>query len=78
MASIVRDMNDAIVHRGPDDDGFFVDDGIALMTGKTAGDRHPDGKFATGTLNHLVEDKLAAFAQTRRNFGQSNRDNHST
>lgn len=55
-----------------------VDDGIALMTGKTAGDRQPDGKFATGTLNRLVEDKLAAFAQTRRNFGQSNRDNHST
>ncbi len=55
-----------------------VDDGIALMTGRTAGDRQPDGKFATGTLNRLVEDKLAAFAQTRRNFGQSNMDNHST
>ncbi len=28
--SIVRNMNNAIIHRGPDDDGFFVDDDVAL------------------------------------------------
>ena len=28
--AVVKDMADRIAHRGPDDEGFFVDDGIAM------------------------------------------------
>ena len=28
--SLVRKMNDSIAHRGPDDDGFYVDEKVAL------------------------------------------------
>src|SRR5947207_15917567 len=30
IAAIVRRMTDAIVHRGPDDDGAFVADGVGI------------------------------------------------
>jgi asparagine synthase (glutamine-hydrolysing) len=52
-ATLAR-MNDAIVHRGPDDDGTFVDDGVALGMRRLsiidlAGGRQPiateDGRF---------------------------------
>ena len=28
--SIVKDMADRIIHRGPDEDGYFVNDNIAM------------------------------------------------
>ena len=27
---IIKNMNNTIIHRGPDSDGFYVDDNIAL------------------------------------------------
>ncbi len=29
-AAVIRDMSDQIIHRGPDDDGYFVNDRVAL------------------------------------------------
>ncbi|GHD52523.1 ATP-dependent protease [Thalassobaculum fulvum] len=43
-----------------------VDQGLALMTGSPVGERGPDGTFAEGTVNRLVEDRLATFAKARR------------
>jgi lon-related putative ATP-dependent protease len=47
-----------------------IDEGIALLTGREAGERRPDGTFPEGTINRLVEDRLIAFAETRRRFGK--------
>jgi lon-related putative ATP-dependent protease len=48
-----------------------VDEGIELLTGRAAGARGADGQFPGGTVNRLVEDSLAGFAETRRRFGSS-------
>jgi hypothetical protein len=48
-----------------------VDEGIELLTGQAAGARGADGQFPEGTVNRLVEDSLAGFAETRRRFGSS-------
>jgi lon-related putative ATP-dependent protease len=37
-----------------------VDEGIALLTGREAGERGPDGRFPEGSFNAAVEDALAA------------------
>jgi predicted ATP-dependent protease len=46
-----------------------IDDGIALMTGRLAGDREADGCYPAGSINRLVEDRLRSFADARRRFG---------
>lgn len=43
-----------------------IDEGIALLTGMPAGSPEPDGGFAPGTLNRLVEDKLELYARRAR------------
>ncbi len=37
-----------------------VDEGLALLTGRDAGERGPDGRFPEGSFNAAVEQALAA------------------
>jgi predicted ATP-dependent protease len=43
-----------------------IDEGIALLTGRDAGERGADGRYPEGSVNRLVEDRLAQFAKARR------------
>ena len=45
-----------------------IDEGIALMTGRPAGERGADGMYPAGSVNRAVEDRLRAFASIRRSF----------
>ena len=47
-----------------------IDEGIQLLTGRAAGVRGSDGKYPEGTVNRVVEDRLAAFAKVRQVFGR--------
>ncbi len=47
-----------------------IDQGIALLTGRPAGERGADGMFPADSINRLVEDRLRAFARIRRSFGE--------
>jgi len=47
-----------------------IDEGIALLTGRAAGERGSDGLYPPQTINRLVEDRLHAFALIRQSFGQ--------
>jgi predicted ATP-dependent protease len=40
-----------------------VDEGIALLTGRPAGQRGSDGRFPEGTVHHLVEQRLRRYAE---------------
>jgi lon-related putative ATP-dependent protease len=51
-----------------------IDEGIEILTGVKAGERGTDGRFAAGTINRLVEDKLKSFAERGRSFGKTTRD----
>ena len=46
-----------------------VDQGIELLTGRPAGERGPDGRFPDGSINQLVEARLAGMAEIVRKFG---------
>ena len=37
-----------------------VDEGVALLSGREAGERGPDGRFPEGSVNAAVEQTLAA------------------
>jgi len=41
-----------------------VDQGLEILTGMTAGERNPLGRFPEGTVNHRVEQRLIEFAET--------------
>jgi len=43
-----------------------VDEGIALLTGRPAGDRNARGSYPPGTVNRLVEDRLGRFARAQQ------------
>ena len=43
-----------------------IDEGIALLTGRTAGARGADGSWPENTVNRLVEDRLTLFAKARK------------
>jgi predicted ATP-dependent protease len=45
-----------------------IDEGMALLTGKEAGERGPDGTFPEGTVNFLVDRRLREMAEQTRNF----------
>jgi lon-related putative ATP-dependent protease len=47
-----------------------VDEGIALLTGCSAGIRGANGAYPGGSVNGLVEDRLLAFARIRQTFGE--------
>jgi predicted ATP-dependent protease len=46
-----------------------IDEGIALLTGRPAGERGPEGAFAPDTVNGLVDAKLELYAEKRKAFG---------
>ena len=46
-----------------------IDEGIALLTGRSAGDRASDGKYPIRSVNRLVEDRLKQFAEIRKQAG---------
>ncbi len=48
-----------------------IDEGIALLTGCSAGKKESDGLFTDGSINRLVEDRLKSYAHIRQSFGQS-------
>lgn len=45
-----------------------IDQGIELLTGVAAGERDESGSFPEGSVNGLVEKRLAEFARTARSF----------
>ncbi|MFQ5479694.1 MAG: Lon protease family protein [Thermodesulfobacteriota bacterium] len=47
-----------------------INDGIEILTGKTAGIRGADGKYPAGTVNRKVEDKLRELAKGYKAFGR--------
>ncbi len=48
-----------------------IDQGMEILTGLSAGERGPSGHFADGTINRSVEERLLAFVEARRRFGQT-------
>ncbi len=46
-----------------------IDEGIALLTGRPAGERGPDGGFPPDTINGMVDARLRLYAGKRRAFG---------
>ncbi len=53
-----------------------VDEGIALLTGREAGDRGPDGTFPEGSVNRAAEDRLRELALKGKTFGKTGKDDH--
>jgi lon-related putative ATP-dependent protease len=51
-----------------------IDDAVALLTGIGAGAVDQAGKFPEGSVNRLVDDQLAAFAEQARRFIAGGRD----
>jgi lon-related putative ATP-dependent protease len=51
-----------------------VDQGIELLTGREAGERGPDGSYPEGSINRLVEARLADMAEVVRRFASHEGD----
>jgi predicted ATP-dependent protease len=51
-----------------------LDEGMALLTGRTPGARGADGLFPPDTINGLVEDRLIAMAKRRLALGELKQD----
>lgn len=47
-----------------------IDQGIEVLTGRTAGQRQPDGRFEADSVNALVEARLRDFAESRLRFAR--------
>ena len=47
-----------------------VDEGVELLTGRAAGEPDADGVYPDGSINALVQARLAAFARARRAFSK--------
>jgi lon-related putative ATP-dependent protease len=45
-----------------------IDEGIEILTGMAAGTRKKDGTYPHGTINHLVDQQLWAYAEKWRHF----------
>jgi hypothetical protein len=48
-----------------------IDEGIEILTGMPAGEKQPDGTYPQGTINFLVDRRLANLAEDIRKFGGS-------
>lgn len=48
-----------------------IDEAIEILTGQAAGERGADGRFAEGTANRRVEDRLVEFAKRRKQFTET-------
>ncbi len=51
-----------------------VDEAVALMTGREAGERDADGRFPEGSVNAAVELSLTEMAEKRRDFSAGGKD----
>jgi predicted ATP-dependent protease len=47
-----------------------IDEGIAILTGKEAGERQADGNYPEGTINFLVNKKLKELAEGLKDFAK--------
>lgn len=47
-----------------------IDEGIALLTSCAAGESEKDGRYPSGSVNRLVEDRLHSFVRIRQDFGK--------
>jgi len=45
-----------------------IDEGIEILTGRKAGNKHPKGSFESGTVYHLVDSKLRFYAEQWKKF----------
>ncbi len=45
-----------------------IDEGIALLTGRAAGERGTDQAYPADSINGLIESRLRSFARVQRNF----------
>lgn len=52
-----------------------IDEGMALLSGRPAGERGANGAWPEGSVNRLVEDRLRHFAEIRRMAAQQARGN---
>jgi ATP-dependent Lon protease len=48
-----------------------IDEGIEILTGKTAGNRKADGTYTKGSINDLVDKKLKELAEGLKDFGKN-------
>jgi lon-related putative ATP-dependent protease len=48
-----------------------IDEGIALMTGRQAGERSEHGAYPPGTINFMVEQRLLSFANIRQRYQET-------
>lgn len=48
---------------------YSIDEGIALLTGRQAGERGPDGTFPEGSVNALVQGRLTEMAEQAKAYG---------
>jgi predicted ATP-dependent protease len=71
---VVEAIADGKFHIHPVD---TIDQGIEILTGSPGGDRQPDGSYAEGTVNYLVDRRLRTMAEQMRNFGKSSKDDQS-
>lgn len=55
-----------------------IDEGIEVLTGIPAGVADADGKYPKGTVNRLVQDRLAEFAERRRQLDVEFYENEET
>ncbi len=55
-----------------------IEQGIEILTGMPAGQRGPDGDFPEGSLNRLVEARLAELAEKRREYARDARADDET
>jgi predicted ATP-dependent protease len=47
-----------------------IDEGIEILTGIRAGERGKNGQYPKGTINRMVEDRLAELARLRKKFDE--------
>ncbi|HZA45077.1 MAG TPA: Lon-insertion domain-containing protein, partial [Rubrobacter sp.] len=69
---VVEAVSDGTFHIYPIE---TVDQGIELLTGLPAGERDEEGNYPEGSINALVEARLAELSEKRRQFSQASRDN---
>ena len=51
-----------------------IDEAATILTGIVAGERDAEGKFPEGSINRRVEDRLIAYAQSRKDFSDHEAD----
>lgn len=53
-----------------------IDEGIEILTGKSAGEKKEDGTYPEGTINYFVYEKLKKYAKTVAGFGKEEKDSN--